>query len=233
VLRYEDEPEGRIGRSQWESRNQPADTLYVGNLPYNAEAEEIRELFQPYGRVVDVRIRYRDDGTNAGYAHVQFEKLDDAIAAHASATEEPLYFLGRNVRVDYSSARFTATEPNNKLYFTEFHGDEADLRKATREFASSISGFYQFKDTATGVFNGAGFIEFMSVERATEALRQLQGMVLDDGKRLVLRYALKRPRRRDDDGQRGRRGDWGGSRQSELYQQNRRGDSRRFSREEK
>jgi hypothetical protein len=83
------------------------------------------------------------------------------------------------------------------------------------------------------MFNGTGFIEFMSVERATEALGQLNGMVLGDGKKLTMKFAKKRMPRSDDSNQRGRRagygGDWGGSRRSEPYQQNRGGDRKRFT----
>ena len=89
------------------------------------------------------------------------------------------------------------------------------------------------KDPITGVYNGAGLIEFMSVERATEALRQLQGMVLDDGKRLTLSYARRKTPRRDDASQRGRSAGYAGDLRenhwSEPHQQNRRGDSRGFT----
>lgn len=57
VLRNEnvsDEPMRR--NNDFRPRNQPSTTLYVGNIPYNAEVSEIRELFAPYGPIQDVRM---------------------------------------------------------------------------------------------------------------------------------------------------------------------------------
>jgi RNA recognition motif-containing protein len=56
VLRNEDGPEEGMGRSVWRSRNPASDTLYVGNIPYSVEADEISELFKPYGNVQEVRV---------------------------------------------------------------------------------------------------------------------------------------------------------------------------------
>jgi hypothetical protein len=85
---------------------------------------------------------YRQDGSSGGFAHVQFEKLDDAIAAYESAMEEPIFLMGRTIRLDYAGTKIAAAEPHNKLYFVDFRGNEEDLRKATREFESSIISFY-------------------------------------------------------------------------------------------
>ena len=56
VLRNEG-PEESVGRGEFQSIHHPSDTLYVGNIPFNVEADEIREPFTAYGTVVDVRIR--------------------------------------------------------------------------------------------------------------------------------------------------------------------------------
>lgn len=46
---------------QWEDRasrppKPPSKTLWVGNLPYDAEASELKELFSPIGEPVEIRI---------------------------------------------------------------------------------------------------------------------------------------------------------------------------------
>lgn len=228
VLRNEnvsDEPMRR--NNDFRPRNQPSTTLYVGNIPYNAEVSEIRELFAPYGPIQDVRMGYRPDGTASGYAHIQFEKLDDSIAAYTSGAEEPLYIMGRNLRLDYAGQKSKHIEPNHKLYFFGFKGDEAELRKATREFESGIIGYYMLTDLATRKQSGTGFIEFTSVDRATEALERLDGTILSDGNKFSLNYARARQPRDNSGNQRGRRagyaGDWGGGRRSQEFQQDRRG----------
>jgi RNA recognition motif-containing protein len=200
-------------------------------------------FFPPFFRVLSraSSSAYRPDGTALGFAHIQFEKQDDAVAACDSAAKEPMYILGRNVRIDFASQKVKSPPPNNKLYFSQFYGDEEDLRKATREFESSIISYFMrklpqqachvafltslflflVKDVKSGQPTGTGFIEFMSVERATDALEQLGGMVLSDGKKFSLSYAKPRLVRNTDGNQRGRRAgfasDWGGSNRSNEY----------------
>jgi len=226
VLCMEDRSASRSGFNERQvARNPPSETLYVGNIPFTAQEDDLRELFHPYGELKSVRVAYRADGTASGFAHIEFAKLTDAKAAIDSATEEPLFLLGRTLRLDYAGkGRTIEVRPNNKLYFSGFNGGEAEIRSAAREFDSSIISFFLLKDRSSGQPTGTGFIEFMSVERATEALEQLDGMVIGDGQKLNLRYAKPRQPRKTDGGQRqGYGGDWGGSRRSEEYQSDRRG----------
>ena len=72
------------------------------------------------------------------------------------------------------------------------------------------------KDQNTGNLTGSGFIDFMSVEHATEALQQLDGTVLDNGQKLNLRFA-KQSKPRVKTSRRGYGGDWGGGRRSEQF----------------
>lgn len=62
-----------------------ATRLYVGNLPYSADEQQLRQLFAEYGDVVDVRIiTDRDSGQSKGFAFVEMSTEDasrNAIAA--------------------------------------------------------------------------------------------------------------------------------------------------------
>jgi hypothetical protein len=70
---------------------------------------------------------------------VQFDKVEDAIAAYESAVEEPMYIMDRDLRIDFAPGRKPASVvPYHKLFFDGFPGTEAELRAATREFESSI-----------------------------------------------------------------------------------------------
>ena len=56
--------------------------LYVGNLPYSAGEDELRELFAQAGNVVSVAvIRDRDSGRSKGFGFVEMESDADAQAA--------------------------------------------------------------------------------------------------------------------------------------------------------
>lgn len=53
-----------------------AKSLYVGNLPYNTTEEELKDHFEPYGPVTDVRIV---QGRGFGFVDVPDENVSEAI----------------------------------------------------------------------------------------------------------------------------------------------------------
>ena len=56
--------------------------LFVGNLPFSATEDDLRELFGPYGEVQDVRIMTdRDTGKPRGFAFVEMVQDEDATRA--------------------------------------------------------------------------------------------------------------------------------------------------------
>ncbi len=57
--------------------------IYVGNLPFSASQDEVRDLFSPYGEVLSVNlITDRETGRPRGFGFVEMEDgADDAINA--------------------------------------------------------------------------------------------------------------------------------------------------------
>src|SRR5439155_1181193 len=57
--------------------------LYVGNLPFDATADELREVFSAYGRVLSATIATdRETGTSRGFGFVELvEGAEEAIQA--------------------------------------------------------------------------------------------------------------------------------------------------------
>ena len=59
-----------------------AKRIYVGNLPFSATEDEVRELFEPYGSVQSVNlITDRETGRPRGFGFVEMDGAEDAIAA--------------------------------------------------------------------------------------------------------------------------------------------------------
>lgn len=57
-----------------------ASKLYVGNLPFNATEEEVKEIFSPLGEVTSVKIiTDRDTGRSRGFCFVEMQNADAAI----------------------------------------------------------------------------------------------------------------------------------------------------------
>jgi len=58
--------------------------IYVGNLPYTANEDEVRDLFSQYGEVVSVSLATdRETGRPRGFGFVEMpaDDADDAIGA--------------------------------------------------------------------------------------------------------------------------------------------------------
>ena len=78
-----------------------AKKLYVGNLPFSATEDEVRELFAKHGTVLSVNlITDRDTGRPRGFGFVEME--DPAAAMTALDGYE---FGGRTLRVNEALER--------------------------------------------------------------------------------------------------------------------------------
>ena len=78
--------------------------IYVGNLPYGAGDDEIRQLFEAHGAVDSARvIMDRDTGQSKGFGFV--EMSDDAAATTAIEAINEQDFMGRNLRVNEARPR--------------------------------------------------------------------------------------------------------------------------------
>ncbi|ODQ56908.1 hypothetical protein WICANDRAFT_36883, partial [Wickerhamomyces anomalus NRRL Y-366-8] len=82
----------------------PSDTLFLGNLSFNANKDNIFNTFSEYGSVISVRIpTHPDTEQPKGFGYVQYSSIDEAKAAHQALNGE--YIEGRPVRLDYSAPR--------------------------------------------------------------------------------------------------------------------------------
>ncbi len=76
--------------------------IYVGNLPYSLQSDELKAVFEPFGRVNSAEIIFdRRTQRSRGYGFVQME--DDASAQRAIAELDGVQYKGRNLRVDASN----------------------------------------------------------------------------------------------------------------------------------
>ncbi len=79
--------------------------LFVGNLPYDATADELREMFSQYGRVMSATIASdRETGQPRGFGFVELaEGAEEAIQALNQAQ-----FGGRRLTVNEAKPRENA-----------------------------------------------------------------------------------------------------------------------------
>ncbi|KAL0714976.1 hypothetical protein Bca4012_021955 [Brassica carinata] len=86
----------QVGRSRHvdESYQKPTKTLYVCNFdPFRTKEVHIEEHFEPYGKVINVRIR-------SNYSFVQFATQEDATKALEATQRSQI--LGKVISVEYA-----------------------------------------------------------------------------------------------------------------------------------
>lgn len=78
-------------------------TLYVGNLPFTAEQEDVRDLFAAHGEVVSVKLMFdRETGRPRGFGFVE---MNDGDAGAAIEALDGADFMGRALRVNEAQER--------------------------------------------------------------------------------------------------------------------------------
>jgi len=78
-------------------------SIYVGNLPFTATEDEVRDLFSEFGEVDSVSlINDRETGRPRGFG---FVSMDDAAAADAIAALNGADMGGRALRINEAEER--------------------------------------------------------------------------------------------------------------------------------
>jgi RNA recognition motif-containing protein len=76
--------------------------LYVGNLPYNATADDLREAFAPFGTVSRAQVvSDRETGRSRGFGFVEMEDGGDAAIEGMNGKD----FQGRRLTVNEAKPR--------------------------------------------------------------------------------------------------------------------------------
>ncbi len=79
-------------------------TIYVGNLSFDAEAEDVQHLFSQYGQVSKCSLPLdRDTGRKRGFAFV--EMANEAEEAKAIEDLQDVEWMGRAIRVNKAEPR--------------------------------------------------------------------------------------------------------------------------------
>jgi len=202
------------GRTTFRKPNAPSSIIFVGNLPFSVEEAEIREALEEFGAITELRMATHPDGRFRGYAHVEFANQADAVRLYEAAKDEPVMILDRPARLDYGAPKKSSSrdsEPYHILHVYNFRGGVTDLVDAFRAYGVSSKSINFMKDRDTGEPMDKFWIDMQSIEKATEALNQLNDTETESGHQL--RVAFARPRPASNHGN-----EWGGGQKTSGYQ---------------
>lgn len=87
----------KTSKTTSQEKEQQSKTIYVGNLPYKANEQEVRKLFAQYGNVLSVRLlKDRQTGKRRGFGFVE---MPDSDADKAISSLNEVEFLQRKLKV--------------------------------------------------------------------------------------------------------------------------------------
>ena len=79
-------------------------SIFVGNLPFRAEREDVIQLFVPFGEVLNCSLPLeRDTGRKRGFAFI--EMADEAIESTAIEGLQGTELMGRPLRINKAEPR--------------------------------------------------------------------------------------------------------------------------------
>jgi cold-inducible RNA-binding protein len=128
-----------------------AKRIYVGNLPYGVDNQQLANLFSEYGQVVEATvITDRDSGQSKGFGFVQMAV--DAEALNAIAQLNGTQLGNRTLRVNEAQPRVERSGGGGRGYGRDSYGgagrydsrgDEyrGDEYRGDRSFGSYDSGY--------------------------------------------------------------------------------------------
>lgn len=173
--------------------------LYVGNLPFDANAQMLGELFEEVGQVLDVNlITDRETGNSRGFAFVTMSTVEESEMSIEKFDQYS--FEGRLLTVRKAAPRGTRIErpdigSTNKVYVGNlpWQTDDSTLLQLFSEHGKVLEARVVY-DRDTGRSRGFGFVTYSSRNEVNDAISALDGTDMD-GRPLRVSVAENRPRR--------------------------------------
>ncbi|TYJ05131.1 hypothetical protein E1A91_A12G144700v1 [Gossypium mustelinum] len=169
-----------------EIRSIGSKTLFVGNISFQIEQDEMYNFFKDIGELMDIRLATDAEGNLKGYGHVVF--------ATAEAAQKPLelngeYLMNRAVRLDLARERGAYTPHSRKVEEVTFEQyvrfdqslGQDEIKNSLKEHIGSCGEISRVAipvDWATGGVKGYAYLDFNDGDSFNEAL-ELDGSELN------------------------------------------------------
>ncbi|KAI1660189.1 RNA-binding domain-containing protein [Daldinia decipiens] len=177
--------------------------VFVRNLPYDATDDLVKEAFNKYGDILEIRIGRDPSGASKGYGFITFSNAESATRAIEEADNS--FWQGRRLfvqpRTSPSAPRSgvkSPGEPTTSLYIGNipYETSDADLNNIFRDLEDVVNVRVAV-DRNTGWPRGFAHADFKDIESAQRAYDKLQNFQLGD-RTLRIDYAstpnTERPR---------------------------------------
>merc|ERR1712130_945253 len=175
-------------------------TVFLSNLSYEVNDDRIRDTMVSSGPIVEVRLIKKPDGKSKGYAFVEFEARDSAVAALARDNEQldgrPMYVseVGQNKK-EGTAFKFKTELEKNKLFVRGLEPSvtQEEVRELFAQYGQ-LTGV-RLVTYRNGHSKGIAFVEFEKEAEAAVALLKTDGTKL---KGVELQVALSNPPKKEE-----------------------------------
>ncbi|KAK4438450.1 ribonucleoprotein, chloroplastic [Sesamum alatum] len=175
--------------------------VYVGNLPYDVDSEQLAKLFEAAGVVEIAEVIYnRDTDQSRGFGFVTMSTVEEADKAVEMFHRYDVG--GRLLTVNRAAPRGSRPErpprvfePTCRIYVGNLPWtvDDARLEQVFSEHGKVVSARV-VSDRDTGRSRGFGFVVMSTESEMNDAIANLDGQSLD-GRAIRVNVAQDRPRR--------------------------------------
>ncbi|XP_052085612.1 polyadenylate-binding protein 4-like [Mytilus californianus] len=169
--------------------------VYVKNFRDDMSEDELKDIFEPFGKLINVKIMSDIDGKSRGFGFVSYEEPEAAEKAvedlNGLTIHERTLFAGRAQKRAERQAELKAKFERIRMdrinryqgvnLYVKYLDDNIDderLRKEFSQFGTITST--KVKRTEGGRSKGFGFVCFSSPEEATKAVREMHGRIVGE-----------------------------------------------------
>ncbi|KAJ7973989.1 Polyadenylate-binding protein [Quillaja saponaria] len=173
-------------------------SLYVGDLDPNVNEGQLYDMFSQIGTVLSVRVcRDQTRRSSLGYGYVNYGSAQDAATAMEVLNYSPIN--GKPIRIMYSHRDPSIRKSGYANIFIKNLDttiDNKGLQETFAVFGPVLS--CKVAVDVNGQSKGYGFVQFDNEEAAQNAIKQLNGMLLNDKQVYVGLFVRRQERTRSN-----------------------------------
>lgn len=163
--------------------------LIVNYLPPSFRDLDLMQLFQPFGRILQVKVvRNKENNESLTYGFVLFASSEDALKALESLNGYSIY--GKHIKVSLARRR-ESLDKRSKLYVTRIPANFT--WEMTHDLFSQFGNIIEFRLLVDeeGKSRQIAFVEYSSRKESDKALTALSGYIPKGEKQSILvKYAI-------------------------------------------